>query len=564
MSSRRWLFAVVGLSAILHVVGMARTPLPAQDGLKFLRVARQFQTQPWGDVVRSSDQHPLYPALVAAAEPAVARFVPEGPDSWRLAAQGVSALAALALLWPLHRMTARLFDERTANLAALLYALLPFPAAIGHDTLSDSLALSLTVAALCLGEATLRTNSWASAIGCGLAAGLGFLTRPEAALVPPVVALAAVWRRRDWSGELAVLGRLAAMAATLLACVGGYATVKGELSEKLSTRWSTQIGVEARAARKPPAVLPKGLDDPRFDFSPKEESDQPSLVGRPIAATLQLAREWGEGGDVSLPAGPDLGHRPLPDAPGLVRRPAADRRLPGRVLADRDPPRGDPGIPLGPACPQPGGGDDPVRLGGVLGLGLGVPGPSGAGGTPRPSAGLCRAGGPGGGRDRGAGEGGSPQPLGLSRRRALARGQGGPGRRGARHEGLGVVRPGNPGIRLLARSSQASGRYRNLKYVVVGDRRIEGQEPTSGHPSRGPGLRRPKPVAEFSRPQGRAGDPGVEGLRGSTPPDSWEGVHALTSGHGNALRRAWSGARAGRGEPSDIARDAPGSTSTPQ
>jgi hypothetical protein len=295
MSSRRWLLAVVGLSAILHLVGMARSPLPAQDGLKFLRVARQFQTQPWADVVRSSDQHPLYPALVSLVEPVVSLVISAKPDAWRIAAQAVSALAALAMLWPLHRLTSRIFDERTANLAVLLYALLPFPAAIGHDTLSDSLALSFTVAALCLGESTLRTGSWASAIGCGAAAGLGFLTRPEVALVPPVVAMAAVWRRRDWSSELAVFGRLLAMSLSILVFVGGYATIKGELSEKLSLRWSTRIGTLAHEARKPPPLLPKGLDDPRFDFSPKEESDHPSLIGKPVEATIQLGREWADG-----------------------------------------------------------------------------------------------------------------------------------------------------------------------------------------------------------------------------------------------------------------------------
>jgi hypothetical protein len=295
MSSRRWLVAVVCLSAALHLIGMARTPLPAQDGLKFLRVARQFQTQPWVDVIRSSDQHPLYPALIAVAEPAVSMSLGKGPDAWRIAAQGVSMLAALALLWPLHSMTRRLFDERTANLAAFLYALLPFPAAIGHDTLSDSLALSFTVAALCLGEVTLRTRSWIAAVGCGVAAGLGFLTRPEVALVVPVVVIAAMWGWRSWREEMVVFGRLVALSASILFFVGAYAMVKGELSEKLSLRWSTKIGTRAYAARKPPPQLPRGLDDPKFDFSPKEESDQPSLVGKPLKATGQLLREWAEG-----------------------------------------------------------------------------------------------------------------------------------------------------------------------------------------------------------------------------------------------------------------------------
>ena len=295
MSSRRWLFAVVGLSAVLHIVGMVRTPLPAQDGLKFLRVARQFQAEPVTDVVRSSDQHPLYPALVALAEPVVSTAIGRGPDAWKVAAQGVSMLAALTLLWPLHSMTRRLFDERTASLAVFLYALLPFPAAIGHDTLSDSLALSFTVAALCLGESTLRTRSWLSAIGCGAMAGLGFLTRPEVALVPPVVVIAAMWRWRSWGEEMAMFGRLLALSASVLVFVGGYALIKGELSEKLSLRLSTGVGATAREARRPPLKLPKGLDDPRFDFSPKEESNHASLAGRPLAATKQLLGEWGEG-----------------------------------------------------------------------------------------------------------------------------------------------------------------------------------------------------------------------------------------------------------------------------
>jgi len=300
MFSRRWFFAVVGLSAVLHLIGMARTPLPAQDGLKFLRYARQFQTQPWSDVVRSSDQHPLYSALVALAEPAVSLVIASKPDAWRVAAQAVSAIAALALLWPLHRMTARIFDERTANLAVLFYALLPFPAAIGHDTLSDSLALSFTVASLCLGESTLRTLSWRSAVGCGIFAGLGFLTRPEVALVPPVVAIATVLRWRTWREELAVLGRLTVMASALLVFVSGYALIKGELSEKSLLRWLTRVGTNAPDTRKPPLLLPRGLDNPRFDFSPKEESDQPNLAGHPLGATIQLAREWGEGITLAL------------------------------------------------------------------------------------------------------------------------------------------------------------------------------------------------------------------------------------------------------------------------
>src|SRR5690349_1710247 len=98
MSGRRRLLAIVLLAATLHALGVARTILPAQDGLKFIRIARQFQAGPATEVIRRSDQHPLYPALIALAEPAIARFAGPGPDTWRIAAQGVAGLASIALL----------------------------------------------------------------------------------------------------------------------------------------------------------------------------------------------------------------------------------------------------------------------------------------------------------------------------------------------------------------------------------------------------------------------------------------------------------------------------------
>src|SRR3954469_16890132 len=119
MAGRRSLLALVLLAATLHTSGIARSLLPAQDGLKFLRIAREFQLRPWADVVRASDQHPLYPALVALAQPMVSRVMGPGPDAWRIAAQGVAAAAALLLLVPLYGLTRSLFDDRVARLAVL-------------------------------------------------------------------------------------------------------------------------------------------------------------------------------------------------------------------------------------------------------------------------------------------------------------------------------------------------------------------------------------------------------------------------------------------------------------
>src|SRR5271166_2485486 len=101
MTGRRPLLALILLAALLHVLGIQRTLVPAQDGLKFLRIAREFQLRPWIDVVRASDQHTLYPALVSLAEPVLARMVGPGPETWRIAAQGTAMVAAIALLVPL-------------------------------------------------------------------------------------------------------------------------------------------------------------------------------------------------------------------------------------------------------------------------------------------------------------------------------------------------------------------------------------------------------------------------------------------------------------------------------
>ncbi len=84
MAGRRSLLAVVLVATILHIASIAQTLLPAQDGLKFIHIARRFQLDSWADVVRDSDAHPLYPALIAVTEPIIGWFtglIPVGvPD----------------------------------------------------------------------------------------------------------------------------------------------------------------------------------------------------------------------------------------------------------------------------------------------------------------------------------------------------------------------------------------------------------------------------------------------------------------------------------------------------
>jgi hypothetical protein len=309
MRSQRALPGILLLAAVLHLWGMARSPLPAQDGLKYIAVARQFQTRPWTDVVRGSDRHPLYSALIALAQPGVAWFVGPGPDSWRIAAQAVAMLASLMLLVPLFGLARSLFDERVAVWTVLLFVLLPGPAEVGHDTLSDALGLLGTAWALRFGEAALRTGRIGPGVACGTVAGCGYLARPEVAVVPLAVLASslAAWRASVGRGSLRSTHhdsdggpccarptrQSAALMVSFLVVVGGYALVKGEVSEKLAVRWGAGLPRRHDGAHKAPRGPARGLDDPRWDFSPKEESGHPGSL-RLTAALGKLGMCWTE------------------------------------------------------------------------------------------------------------------------------------------------------------------------------------------------------------------------------------------------------------------------------
>ncbi len=296
--ARRNLFAIAALAFVLHGIGMSRTILPAQDGLKFIRVAKEFQRRPWPEVVRGSDQHPLYSAFIALAEPPVALAIGKGPDAWRVAAQLVSVFAAVAILFPLFGFARALFGERAAILATLVYVLLPIPGAIGRDTLSDSFALLFFTTALWLGEVALRSDRRSAWIGTGLVAGVGYLVRPEILVVPTAVVLTGLVRFAGRHELVAIkqhLSKVGGLGVATLAIVGAYALVKGEVSEKLSMRIGVSIGASSSANKSVRPAMPAGLDAPGWDFAAKEESSEIRIQGDAGKTSLRLAQQWAEG-----------------------------------------------------------------------------------------------------------------------------------------------------------------------------------------------------------------------------------------------------------------------------
>jgi hypothetical protein len=295
MADRRSLIAIILLAATLHAAGIARTLLPAQDGLKLIRFARQFQTESWTDVIRGADVHPLYPALIAMAEPPVSWIVGEGPEAWRLAAQVVAMLASLGLVVPVYCLTERLFDRRVGFVAAGVVAFLPRVAEIGHETLADSVGLFATFMALWLAARAFTDGDWRFGCGAGVFAAMGYLARPEVIVVPATVALTWLvdrWRPEGRSRSRTVAAMLMLVVPAL--AVAGYGAVKGEISEKLSLRWGAGLGAQTILRRPVPQQVPRGLDDSRWDFSAKEESDHFAIGGARQAFARVFGRWWEE------------------------------------------------------------------------------------------------------------------------------------------------------------------------------------------------------------------------------------------------------------------------------
>ena len=81
------------------------------------------------------------------------------------------------------------------------------------------------------------------------------------------------------------------MGLSALVLVGGYALVKGQVSEKLALRHGAALGAQPMTIRAVPQLLPRGLDDPRLDFSPKEETDR-TPIRNPLKALRWIASEW--------------------------------------------------------------------------------------------------------------------------------------------------------------------------------------------------------------------------------------------------------------------------------
>ena len=162
------LAALAAASLAVHLWLVSHTAVTARDGLGFARYALALQS-PHGasvphdptrtavDVVRQQKHPPGYPAAVWLTAKFVRKAV-EMPlsESTLLAAQLVSAGAALLLVLPTYLLGRMLFGRNVAFAAALLFQVLPVPAHVTSDGLTEATYLLAAVTALALGVRAVR------------------------------------------------------------------------------------------------------------------------------------------------------------------------------------------------------------------------------------------------------------------------------------------------------------------------------------------------------------------------------------------------------------------------
>jgi hypothetical protein len=233
--------AIIHISILLAVafcVGIylvSTTILIAKDGTTFIEYARNLETSPI-EAMKSEYQHPGYPFLIVVAHK-IAKIGHSGSSlwSWIYSAQAVALIFRLLTVVLLYFVGKKIVGERFSFWAILILILLPDAAEYGSDALSDwPYIFFLSAGFLLLIQGAVSGKWWLFGFS-GLAAGMGYLIRPECA---QVVVFGTLWLGLQvfYSGRI-ISKRKAVFAFALLLVgfliiAGPYMKLKGAVFPK--------------------------------------------------------------------------------------------------------------------------------------------------------------------------------------------------------------------------------------------------------------------------------------------------------------------------------------------
>lgn len=312
------LATILLLATILQAIVLGRLSTISADGIIFIDIARDLAEAPI-ETIRAQDQHPGYPAMLLACTRAVEWLGYRAePGSWIAGGVIVSfvcGLLSVAVVWFFAR---DLFDEKIANVAAIVFIVLPVPRTNAVDAQSDTPhALVYLLAAWMATTGITNGNLWRLA-AAGLASGVAFWIRPEGLEVVLVAIPLLAWHafRAHWSWPRRVLA-VGTLAGTALVVVAPYTLLAGKITSKQLP------GVQARFVQlyQNPAPAPESAQSavtrvPEKIEQPATSPPSPALPRSPTPAAVD----------------PSSADAPMVDAPAAAPTnpvpapPAAERR----------------------------------------------------------------------------------------------------------------------------------------------------------------------------------------------------------------------------------------------
>jgi hypothetical protein len=239
------LISLFAIAIAIHAWLITHTAITARDSTGYARVALNMLNPSAGgngeqrqfiDVIRTAEQPPGYPLAILAVEKLLRPFNMPVPDRFLLAAQLANAIGAILLVVPMYLTGRILFGRNVGFAATLLFQVLPVPARMTSDGLSEGVYLLIVATAIVLAVRTFRQPRIGGFLLCGLATGLSYLVRPEGLGVGIAVSAVIVWMglKRRWPRDQA-LGRLCALMVGVALVGLPYMLLIGKLSNKPTT-----------------------------------------------------------------------------------------------------------------------------------------------------------------------------------------------------------------------------------------------------------------------------------------------------------------------------------------
>ncbi len=206
---------IVALCIGIYLIGT--TAVIAKDGITFIEYAKNFEISPTKTMIQQ-DQHPGYPVMILSVHK-IARFLSESRSvfSWIYCAQGIALVFRILAIIVLYFLGKELVGARTGFLALLILVLLPKSAHYGSDALSDWPHLFFLAGGILLLVRGATNKKWWLFGFAGLAAGMGYLVRPECV---QVIVYGLLWLTLQFFWSKRVMSKSKTALALILLVIG--------------------------------------------------------------------------------------------------------------------------------------------------------------------------------------------------------------------------------------------------------------------------------------------------------------------------------------------------------